>query len=68
MADLALDSDSAVVTSGGAEFHTWMLGYKKLCSLILDLKGDLSLFKPALRVMPWSAVAFSKRWPRQLLS
>ena len=38
MAVLALDSVVAVVTSSGAAFQIWILGYAKLFSLILVLK------------------------------
>ena len=65
MAVLALDSVSAVVTSAGAEFQTCILGYTKLFSLILDLKGTFSLFRPALLVIPVSVAAFSKRFLKQ---
>ena len=51
IANLAFVSDSAVVTSGGAEFHICIVGKAKLFSLILDLKPILSLFRPALLVL-----------------
>ena len=50
IANLAFVSDSAVVTSGSAEFLC-MVGKAKLFSLILDLKPILSLFRPALLVL-----------------
>ena len=65
IAALAFDSDSAVVTSGGAEFHICILGYTKLFSLIFDLKQVLSLLRPALLVFPWLVLDFSKKWLRQ---
>ena len=61
IAALAWDLVTAVVTSAGAEFHTRVLGNEKLFSLILDLKPILSLFSPALLVIPWLVIVFSKR-------